>query len=165
MLSVSQSSSVVTENFGYLFVCSLSKALWCEMENLTIQKSGQGFILYCSFSLLLFLLHHSSCSVEYIGPLCTQSLTALVWDKADIFILPPPHFTLQGTQHSSSGGHFLIEKTYMLPRVSTHMHSHTLRQWEANAFPFLINAQSSAWQTDVEDSCYWSYLPWSPLGF
>lgn len=96
----------------------------CEMKTFTIQRSRQGFIWLCSFSLLLFLLRHSGCSVAYISPLSTQSLTALVWDKADIFILPPPNLTQQGASQFSSESRSLTEKTYLFPPMCTPTHRH-----------------------------------------
>lgn len=131
MFSMSQNSSVIIKTFGYIFFCAFhSRAGLCEIGNFPTQKSRQVFILYCSFS-PLFPVHHSSCSVKYICLLSTQSLTALVCDKADIFILPPPHLILQDTPQYSSGRHSLNEKSDFASRVCASVisaHSQTVRR-------------------------------------
>lgn len=121
MFSLSNNSSVVTETLGYLPLCLYSTAGWCEMENFTIQKSRQGFILYFLYSFPLsfcFLFATVVVQRSISAPLFTESLTALVWDKADIFILPSSP-TLLHKAHHSSGRHSLNEETCMLCCVHT----------------------------------------------
>lgn len=130
--SESKDSSIIRAELGvFVFTPRLDGVKW------NISMSIHLFFFPCLLNFISsqFFLRHSSCLVKYISPLSTQSLTTLVCDKSDLFILPPPRLTLWGTSRFSSGKHFLNKKTYFYTETRLLWH------WEVSAFPFPLYAQ------------------------
>lgn len=102
-------------------------------EKYLLFKRAEEVLSCVVLSLCVFLLCHTSYSVEYTGPLAAVRYSWYLHSASS-----PPH-SAKAHHSNHSGRHCFKEK----------IHTHTRTQWEVNVFPFKIYAEFSAWRTDA----------------